>query len=491
MNYLSWSPILKFKKSVTLENSDNNIVLKTTYNTLNIQELSPGLIAVFQLLCGRGATEDELSDVVFKTDGFSQLPRFYHYLQNFTDLKIINYTVCAEESPLIEIEPITSDSPFEFSAVVNNQLHVSKRVLNQKYVLSRFCYCRKGENHLILESSLSHFKIIMLDWRGLAIISELSQPKSTDELLVKIPTLSGDSINLFIQLLLDTKMICEVGTDGKISEIEDEALSQWEFHDLLFHTRSRVGRNINPLTLKYRFLGQINPLPVVKPQMSNYVIDLYKPDLEELKRVDTPFTQVLENRKSIRSHGEKAITDQQLGEFLYRSARIRNIFKTEQEELSNRPYPTMGACYELEIYVAINRCEQIASGLYHYEPLEHQLGKISDKNKAVKEILHYAWLHAHGYYAYDHLSPTHPQILIIITARFQRVSWAYESLAYAQILKNVGVLFQTMYLVATAMQLSSCAQSGGNSDLFAKMIRTDYYAETSVGEFILGSQPSI
>jgi len=81
-----------------------------------------------------------------------------------------------------------------------------------------------------------------------------------------------------------------------------------------------------------------------------------------------------------------------------------------------------------------------------------------------------------------------PQVLIIIAARFQRLSWKYESMAYNIILKNVGVLYQTMYLVATAMDLAPCALGGGDSDLFARAAGLDYYAETSVGEFLLGSK---
>jgi SagB-type dehydrogenase family enzyme len=63
-------------------------------------------------------------------------------------------------------------------------------------------------------------------------------------------------------------------------------------------------------------------------------------------------------------------------------------------------------------------------------------------------------------------------------------------MAYAAVLKDVGVLYQTMYLVATAMGLAPCALGGGDSDLFAAAIGGDYYAEASVGEFLLGSKPS-
>ncbi len=60
----------------------------------------------------------------------------------------------------------------------------------------------------------------------------------------------------------------------------------------------------------------------------------------------------------------------------------------------------------------------------------------------------------------------------------------------ALVLKHVGVVFQTMYLAATAMGLAPCAVGLGDSDLFAQAADTDYYAETSVGEFLHGSAPA-
>jgi SagB-type dehydrogenase family enzyme len=80
------------------------------------------------------------------------------------------------------------------------------------------------------------------------------------------------------------------------------------------------------------------------------------------------------------------------------------------------------------------------------------------------------------------------QVLIVIAARFQRIAWKYASIAYSIILKDVGVLYQTMYLNATAMGLAPCGVGCGDADLFARAAGTDYYAETSVGEFLLGSR---
>jgi SagB-type dehydrogenase family enzyme len=188
----------------------------------------------------------------------------------------------------------------------------------------------------------------------------------------------------------------------------------------------------------------------------------------------------LEERRSIREYAERPITGLQLGEFLYRSARVKELIIMEYQELSSRPYPGSGAIYELELYVIVRSCESIPPGLYHYCPKKHRLEKICCPPEAVDALL------ADAVRAAGLAEPL--QILIAIAARFQRLSWKYESMAYSALLKNVGVLYQTMYLVATAMDLAPCALGGGDSDLFARAAGLDYYTETSVGEFLLGSK---
>ena len=344
-------------------------------------------------------------------------------------------------------------------------------------MLSRFTYCRKDNSQLVLESPLSAAQIALADWRGAALLSELAQPHNYST-LTTIPGISADVTQIFLSLLLSAKMLSEVEENGQIKEEENHTLAQWEFHDLLFHSRSRSSRHGAKVGKSYRFLGKIKPLPAIKPKMPADVIDLYKPDLEQLKQTDVPLTLVLEQRNSIRIHGQKAIAEEQLGEFLYRSARVREIIPKEYMEVSNRPYPGGGACYELELYLAINTCAHIPSGLYHYCPQDHQLEKISGSKEHTEALL----AHAQQANGAKYL----PQILIIFTARFARIGWAYESIAYSLILKHVGVLYQTMYLVATAMELAPCALGTGNADLFAAATGCDYYTESSVGEFMLG-----
>src|SRR4029453_7456787 len=83
-------------------------------------------------------------------------------------------------------------------------------------------------------------------------------------------------------------------------------------------------------------------------------------------------------------------------------------------------------------------------------------------------------------------APAAPQVLITIAARFGRISWKYSSIAYALILKDVGVLLQTLYLMATDLGLGGCAIGTTNIDLFARMTGIEFHVEGPVGQFALG-----
>ncbi|OHB67471.1 MAG: hypothetical protein A2V70_15910 [Planctomycetes bacterium RBG_13_63_9] len=197
----------------------------------------------------------------------------------------------------------------------------------------------------------------------------------------------------------------------------------------------------------------------------------------------------MEQRRSIREYAAEPMTVKELGEFLYRVARVREVYPTEvdtprgrfQVEVSSRPYPTGGALFELEFYCVVQACRGLQPGLYHYDPLHHRLGRVCGDTREWDRLLDEAGF-AIG------TSRERLQVLLVLTARFERVTWKYTTLAYSLVLKDVGVVFQNMYLAATAMNLAPCAIGGGNSDLFARAIGSDYYTETSVGEFALGSK---
>jgi SagB-type dehydrogenase family enzyme len=58
--------------------------------------------------------------------------------------------------------------------------------------------------------------------------------------------------------------------------------------------------------------------------------------------------------------------------------------------------------------------------------------------------------------------------------------------AYALVLKDAGVLIQTLYLMATGMGLGACAIGSANIDLFAKMTGLEFHVEGPIGQFAIG-----
>ena len=36
--------------------------------------------------------------------------------------------------------------------------------------------------------------------------------------------------------------------------------------------------------------------------------------------------------------------------------------------VSERPYPSAGSLYELDLYLTVDRCDGLPRGIYHYDP---------------------------------------------------------------------------------------------------------------------------
>jgi oxazoline/thiazoline dehydrogenase len=272
--------------------------------------------------------------------------------------------------------------------------------------------------------------------------------------------------------------------DGEASVGSSDApvLDEWEFHDLLFHVRSREGRRREPYGATYRFEGVREPLPAVKEPPDGERVALHRPDLGALRQHDVPFAEVVESRRSWRRPGPVPLSVDQLGDLLYRAARVRGRRPTEHEEVSSRPYPGGGADYELEVYPVVHRVEGLAAGLYHYDPLGHALALMAPGSPLVERFV------AHTARKAALPDSVLPDVVLAVTARVQRLTYKYQSIVYAVALRDLGVLYQTFYLTATAMDLAPCAIGGGDSELFAAISGLSRFAEPHIGEFLLSSR---
>jgi SagB-type dehydrogenase family enzyme len=347
-------------------------------------------------------------------------------------------------------------------------------------VLSRFAFMRRRGNEMVVESPRAGALFKICDPKIAAVIAMLSAPQQIKALRQQ----EGFPGVELLALLLDCQILFTVGAGGesglRLAE-GDHSLALWDFHDLLFHTRSTKGRHGNPLGGVYPYVGSIVPLPAVRPSWPGKKVDLRKFSAAH-PEATSPVAKLLRERHSTRSFDDQQpITLAELAQFLDGTARVlsRSNMKLDLDgDHTVRPYPSAGAAYELELYLAVNLCEGLARGFYHYDAGAHVLAPISVPANELEALLTEAE-DAMG-------APAAPQILITIAARFGRISWKYSSIAYALILKDVGVLTQALYLMATDMGLGGCAIGITNIDLFAKMTGVEFHVEGPVGQFAIG-----
>ncbi|WP_018407107.1 SagB/ThcOx family dehydrogenase [Methylocystis rosea] len=345
--------------------------------------------------------------------------------------------------------------------------------------LSRFAYIRRRGADMVLESPRAMALFRLCDPSVTAMIAHLSEARTVRELCA-LADFSGAEL---LALLLDSQILFTPGpgADKALRAAEgDDDLILWDFHDLLFHSRSTNGRHANPSGGIYAHAHLAALPPAVRPSWPGPAIDL--------KTLETAppsaFATLLRRRRSIRVFDEqRPITLTEVARLLDGAARIisreRKTDEDEDEsEVAPRPYPSGGASYELELYLAVDRCEGLARGFYHYDANQHALVLIETNAHWLTAMLEDAQF-AMG-------APAVPQILITMSARFSRVSWKYSGFAYALVLKHVGVLMQTLYLMATEMEIGACAVGVGDIDLFAKMTGLAFHVEGSVGQVAIG-----
>jgi SagB-type dehydrogenase family enzyme len=349
--------------------------------------------------------------------------------------------------------------------------------------LSRFAYLRRRGKEMVLESPRAGALFRIPDPKIAAAFVALSQPQKIGDYRKQrdFPGLE------LLGLLVDSQILFKLkaGDAGGLRPAEgDPNLVLWDFHDLLFHARSTEGRQANPLGSGYTYSRLMAPLPAVRASWPGQTVDLNGLSTPS----PTPFAALLGARQSIRDFDdEHPINLTELAALLQSTARVRERWTAAADmedgqgpdvSYTSRPYPSAGASYELELYLAVHKCEGLARGFYHYDAERHALTAIDIRPQDFEALLYDAEFAIEASAA--------PQVLVVIAARFGRVAWKYSSVAYSLILKDVGVLTQTLYLAATDMGLGGCAIGINNIDRFSRMTGLEFFVEGPVGQFVLG-----
>jgi len=267
--------------------------------------------------------------------------------------------------------------------------NVSKIVDSDTLALSRFAYMRRRGKDIVLESPRAGALFRICDPKIASEIATFAQPKKIGQYRRErgFPGLE------LLGLLLDCEILFKVrpgDSEGLRTSEGDANLVLWDFHDLLFHTRTTDGRQANPIGGLYSYASSMPPLPAVRAPWPGKTIDL---NSQPSSATTTPFVRLLHERHSTRDFDdEHPITLAELAAFLQTAGRIRARWTGESQAeadgppvaYASRPYPSGGASYELELYLSVANCEGLARGFYHYDADRHALTLIEARPQEVE-----------------------------------------------------------------------------------------------------------
>lgn len=386
--------------------------------------------------------------------------------------------------PLLSVVPVAVQSRFGPEPLA---AHLPIR-------LSAYAVLRTDRNVYLLESPLALHRVLLHRAEAVTLIASLASPVTPAALaasLAPVGEVAGDAL----AYLTAAGMVVQAESAADplaFAEDSDSSLAGWSPYDLLFHAASTLGRHDRNIGRTRLSTETVPAEPVVKPQADRYV-QLRRPRWEDLGKTDVSLTAAIEGRRSVRRHDTRPVTVTELGDLLYRTARVRSLITVREEcgaaagepevknEISDRPYPSGGACYEMELYATVRKCAGLEPGVYHYDPLGHRLEPVSGDQAAADELLSLARVQS--------AMEEPPQVLISMTARFRRLTSRYEGLAYRAALMSVGVMMQNFYLVCTAMRLAPCALGSVSITAAARAFGTDWRVEPCVGQFVVGREP--
>lgn len=195
--------------------------------------------------------------------------------------------------------------------------------------------------------------------------------------------------------------------------------------------------------------------------------------------LDVTLGTVLQARRSIREFRLNPLDLARVGRLLHASYGVRGYHNAGGEWFCDRPCPSAGALYPVELYVATQAVTGLPDGLYHYDARAHQL-----------EVRRVGLVHpdlAGTLVAQDTVHTIRESnLVIVLSAIFQRTMWKYGERGYRYIWLDAGHLGQNLYLVSTALGLGPVSIGGFFDEELKRLLTLTRGEEEVIYLFCIG-----
>jgi SagB-type dehydrogenase family enzyme len=183
------------------------------------------------------------------------------------------------------------------------------------------------------------------------------------------------------------------------------------------------------------------------------------------------------SRVSCRHFSDEAMNLSQLSTLANAAYGIKGRSYSDGHELLERPVPSGGGLYPLELYFILRNVEKIDSGVYHYAPLVHGLETIR-RLEVPRQFLSEIFLWQP--YVGD------ASMVVFLAAVLERSLWKYTDRGYRYVLFEAGHVAQNVNLVAESIGLGSLNLGGFFDDEIAALLDIDTDEEVPLYGTALG-----
>jgi SagB-type dehydrogenase family enzyme len=166
---------------------------------------------------------------------------------------------------------------------------------------------------------------------------------------------------------------------------------------------------------------------------------------------DAALGEILLRRRSQGSFASKPITTAQLGTLAFAACGVTNRVPIGDGEVHGfRTAPSGGALYPLDLYVAVQRVDDLAPGLYYYDPLAHALSAVrgGDVTGALADACVYPDAIRTG------------AATFVLSGVFWRSRFKYRLRAYRFTVLEAGHIAQNVLLAADSLGLGALPIGG-------------------------------
>lgn len=162
-----------------------------------------------------------------------------------------------------------------------------------------------------------------------------------------------------------------------------------------------------------------------------------------------PVRAAITARRSLREFSKAALSREELSFLLWATQGITAVQRDEAGKIARRfrAAPSAGARYPLETYIAVNRVDGLAPGLYRYRPNEHELIVVRE-DVALPASLQAA--------CYGESFIGDAAVVFIWSAIPYRTEWKYTYISHRMIAMEAGHVCENLYLAAESIGAGAC-----------------------------------